>query len=548
MSPIRSLPSIHSMAVLLALTSVSVAQEASELSAPTEALIFKSGQSYVYREVDLEPGVRSTRVRLPDALHGTVWLESSDVELSRAIAREAKVLETEPITNLAGIVRRAIGHNVTMSVQTGTETRIVTGQVVRTINGARQTNRYGGVSPVPQPFLVVVQSGSTLSTYPLSSVVGVTTRDPELATADWTYQRESAVPVLDVEHAAVAPGATGRVGLAAMTGGLAWSPSYVLELDGDGPARLVGKAVIVNDSERLVDTRVRLVVGYPNLQFASVRSSLLPDVTVKSFREALGAQRPGGSGQSGAMSQIVSNTAMRNLGRQANAVGSLAAVAGEAAEDLYLYDVGRVSLEKGERAYLPLIEASVPIAHRFDWDLDDLVQNARFVSRSDEEPETIWHVLLLDNNTDAPWTTAPILIQGERGPLAQSLLNYTPAGSTDARVKMTKALNLVAESVEFRVGGSTAPRNESTLFGHRYESIEVQGRLELTNHSQKASPVRIRKTFSGDLISADGAPKVVGGVKRLGSVNVSRTAEWTFELEAGATWTAEYRYEVLIRR
>jgi hypothetical protein len=291
------------------------------------------------------------------------------------------------------------------------------------------------------------------------------------------------------------------------------------------------------------------VVGYPNLKLATVKSSLLPEVTLDMFRQMLAvADNSPEGGQLGHMSQMMSNTIAVGRAAMAGPSGPAGATPGEAAEDLYLYDIGRVTLAKGERAYVPLLEAKIPFRHRYDWDLPDQVnRHAQFVDREGQEPVPVWHVLQLENRTDAPWTTAPILIQGDKGPLAQSTILYTPH-ATETTVKLTKALNLVGETFEFRADDSNAPRDEVFVFSTRYEKIEVQGRIELTNRSTKLAPMRITKQLSGDVISAEGDPKIQGQAKGLGQVNASRTLTWTFDLAAGATWSAEYRYRVLIRR
>jgi hypothetical protein len=220
---------------------------------------------------------------------------------------------------------------------------------------------------------------------------------------------------------------------------------------------------------------------------------------------------------------------------------------GEAEEDLYIYDGGTLDLERGQRAYIPLFSADVPFAHRYDWDLEDRVDaHARFVQTS-PEPTPLWHVLRVNNTTRAPWTTAPILIHGAKGPLAQSQVTYTPVGR-EAIVRLTKALNLVGESVEYRTDDATSTREEVYLFGNRYELIAVKGQLNITNHSDRAAPIKVTKSLSGDVTSHTGDPVIRGRTKGLGQVNASRDLEWTVTVDPGQTWEATYEYRVLIRR
>lgn len=522
-------------------------RDARHLSAPVEALIFKSGQSYVYRDVPIEPGARTTELRLPEALRGTAWLASTDVEIEGATAREAVTIETEDVVDLAGVIQRAIGHDAILNIRLGSDVQPVSGKILRTIDGT--TPRWGATqrgNRVPA-LVAVVFSHGVVGTCQIRDVVGVVDLDPNRAIDDWTFARERRVPVLDVRHASLQQGAAGRLGVGALTSNWAWTPSYVLELRDDTPARLVGKAVLVNDSEPLFDTRVRLAIGYPNLEYGNVLSSLLPEVTLDAFRDALQRGPRDPTGRARVMSQTNVDLGRAAPSRPATVPGPVAQVPGRASEDFYVYPIGSVTLEEGERAHVPSLEAAVPISHRFDWDVEDLVKNGRFEVLEDREREPFWHVLLLDNNGKAPWTTAPVLIKGATGPLAQSTLHYTPAGAKHARVKLTKSLDLVDEASETRAEGTVAPRETVRVFGHLYEAIEIQGRLAVTNRSGESRPVRVRKSFSGDLMSADGEPDVSALAHRLWHVNVLRVATWDFELEAGERREVEFRYRVVIR-
>ena len=247
------------------------------------------------------------------------------------------------------------------------------------------------------------------------------------------------------------------------------------------------------------------------------------------------------------MSQIMSNVA--NFRTQAFAPAAPATPApGESEEDLYIYDAGTLDLERGQRAYVPLFKASVPFAHRYDWVIPDKVDRyARFKQTEQQSPIPLWHVLLVKNTTKAPWTTSPILIQSDKGPLAQSQINYTPPG-TEAVVRLTKALNLVGESLEYRADDSAAPRDEVRLFGNRYERINVKGQLKITNHGDREAPVKATTSISGDIVTHSGSPTFRGKAKSLGQVNASREIIWEVTVKPGETWEATYEYKVLIRR
>lgn len=537
---------LHALLLILALPACQTAQA----EPPDQALLFKSGQAFLRRSVPLEPSATTAELDLPPGVHGTIWLGSPSHTVLGGRASWAERTATFEADDLVDMLRLAVGKQVSLWVdEDGVADRVVRG-VVTSLLGPTARIAAGEALEPYEPNAVVVSTSSVDLTLPLYSIVGVSfaEQNPLQGAGPWICAATVEVPTLEVDLGStdIRHGPPSLL-LSYMANGLAWTPSYVLDLRGDNRAKLIGKAVVVNDLEDMVETDVGLVVGFPNIQFAGVQSSLLPEVTLQHVAAALSA---GPSQEMDSMSNVwmvqraVSAPAR---GRSAyEGAGGPASAAGESSEDLYIYRTGPLTLAKGERAYVPLVSEDVIFAHRYDWELPDQVDsNARFRSSGEHPP--VWHVLTLENETGAPWTTAPVLITNENGPLAQSSLDYTPIGG-EATVRLTQALNLVGQSLEYRADDAQAGREEFQLFGRRYELVLVKGSLELANHGEQPAPLRITKNISGDLQAADHDPKVQGRAKSLGRVNASRTITWEFTLEPGATWEATYEYRVLIRR
>lgn len=503
---------------------------------PRQALLFKSGQAYLERAVPIPPGTESMRLRLPEGIHGTTWLGAPAGRLVGARALLASDLVEREVTDLAGALRMAVGKSVVLEVAAGQQTASVGGRVERILE-APFIVPAGGSPELLSPSAVVIDGGQVI---PVNRIVGLRFA-PGAGELGWKFQAAVQRPVLDVTVGAHPE--PWDLSLSSMANGLAWAPSYVLELGAGGRARLVGKAVIVNDLEDLVDTELRLVIGYPNIQFANVRDPLLPEVTLGQFRAMLG--QPEMDQQLGVMLQ---NVAPARAAFGESVSGPAQPLAGEASEDLFIYELGKLSLRRGERAYLPLLEQEVDFQHRFDWELPDKVDRwANFMETPGTEEPPVWHVLRVRNSGAAPWTTAPVLILGELGPLAQSRLDYTPPGA-ETKVTITQALDLVGQSLEMRADGDRSPREAVILFGGSFERVRVKGSLELVNRSSRSAPMHVIKHLSGDLVSTPEGASVEGKALGLGQINASRTLRWDFELPPGQTWKAQYEYEVLIRR
>ena len=56
--------------------------------------------------------------------------------------------------------------------------------------------------------------------------------------------------------------------------GIGWFPDYSIVLDGNGRAKLMMRATLVDDGEDLRDTDVFFAVGYPNFAFGGTESPL----------------------------------------------------------------------------------------------------------------------------------------------------------------------------------------------------------------------------------------------------------------------------------
>ena len=542
--------------LLILLSAPALAQDSVASPRPTEALLFKSGQSYLFREIDVAEGATTARLAAPPAIHGTVWLGSEGFDILGASASWSIMEDEHEVVDLMGALRMALGREVTLEVTEGTQTTKLAGVVTRMLGTVQETPAGTRPRAIP-PQAIVLETRSRRS--PNTNAPAIEKVEERVLDArriigiefkgysglPWRFTSTSKSPVLDVS---LAPRQEGRrsLGLASMTDGLAWAPSCVLTLKEDGRAALVGKAIIINDLEDLQDTAVRLVVGYPNLRFAGVPSSLLPEVSFEQFRGYLST--PGASsmqGRAATLSQIMSNDAHWS---DSFVQGPAAPVAGESAEDLYIYEAGRLTLARGERAYVPLFESDIAFHHRFDWKLPDRVdEHARFRGDDADDPVPVWHVLRLENSTSAPWTTAPVLVRNHSGPLAQSQISYTAAGA-DTTVQLTKALDLVGDAIEYRADDARSSREEVRLFGYSYEVVTVNGKLELANRSGRVAPMRIEKLISGDIVSTTEEPQVKGRARGIGQINAERELVWEFELEPGKTWSADYQYRVMIRR
>ena len=224
-----------------------------------------------------------------------------------------------------------------------------------------------------------------------------------------------------------------------------------------------------------------------------------------------------------------------------------AAAAGQAAEDLFLYPLEDVTLEKKEVGYYPLFTEPVPYEHIYQWEIPDCVmQGERYQQRPEaarERPEEVWHSLRLENTTKVPWTTAPAETAQNGQILGQDILSYTPPGG-ESTVRITQAISVKATQTEVE---TARERNAAQFYGRSYDLVSVGGELSVENFLNKSIMLEITKTLSGEVKSS--APKadietVARGLRGVNPVNV---LTWTLELKPGQAQDVTYAYDVYVR-
>lgn len=490
---------------------------------PQRVTLFKNGFGIVNGRATLPEQVGPVRITpLPQAKLGSLWLGwDQETRLGEITARYVDITEKKAATSIPDLLKANEGKPVKLRVDdewlTGTLRPSDPGQLGDTL---------------------LLETEDTLAALPIASVQRV--QLPLDATTQ--VARSSRQPVLDFNLDQI--GEDPSLMVEYMASGIAWSPSYRVELVDQESARITAKAVIVNDLIDLDKVDVELVTGYPHLQYADKPSSFSP----ASLQQFLNSMRRNSNHDHQVgfhLQQALSNT--RSPRSTAGRVDNVP-LDGQTTEDLYFYPLTGVTLAKGERGYFQIFTETVPYQHVYTWDIPDAIDtDNRYRRRDDDEPdhEIVWHAISLTNTTNQPWTTAPGQTTKDSRVLGQDTLHYTPVGdSTDLRI--TQALAIKAEQFEYEI--ERAPELER-LYGSNYHKITIQGELVLNNRKGKDVNVRITKQVSGQVVSAQGDPTITKLATGLRKVNPRSELVWDVPLPADANGPVKrtYRYTVYIR-
>ena len=168
--------------------------------------------------------------------------------------------------------------------------------------------------------------------------------------------------------------------------GVRWGPTYRLDLadNGEGDrakpgnlnyARLDLQGEIINEAEDFVDIPVDLVVGVPNFRFKNIPSPLALE---KVMRNAL-AQAAPNLMRGGNFGNMMSNALFTQQsgqieegGEQVNTTAGGAQLPSElttaSGNDLFVYQLPKMSMKKGERVSTPILTAQVPYRNLHTWE------------------------------------------------------------------------------------------------------------------------------------------------------------------------------------
>lgn len=519
------------MAVLILSASLPVLAEQPSVTTRTRSVaVFKNGLGYFLQEGEarLSDGWAVSE-QLPEAALGTYWVGSpkAGVSVERLVALLENESHSVEVQNIQELLDANVGRRVRLTV------------------GDKQVE--GKLTGSPGTLALIETTTGTMAV----NKANISWVEIEGA-AEANHSITKKVKRLRFKIAGAKDTAPITIGY--LQKGITWSPAYLVELMDDKKARVTMQGLLANDALNLEKVDVYFVVGYPNFMYSDIISPLALTQSVTDFIQNL--NRPQTT-YAGVAAQSMSNLYAGDF-MEARAPGgpggfgysSGTETPGAPEEDLFLYQVKDVSLNKGERAYYTVFTAEVPYEHIYEWTVPDFsgVQSNGYIdqSRRPEEirPEDqIWHKLRLTNTSKFPWTTAPGMATSEGQPLSQDTLNYTSKGAK-GDLKITVATDIRGKHSQTE----RSRENDSlkTSWG-TFAKVTSDGELVLKNFKSRAVTVTVKKRVTGEVITAsdDGkTEKVSEGIK---AVNPTSVITWDIPLKAGEEKTISYTYFTYVR-
>ncbi|OFX44237.1 MAG: hypothetical protein A2046_07705 [Bacteroidetes bacterium GWA2_30_7] len=496
----------------------------SQSSLPMKKIsLFKNSTCLVSKEGQLKVKDGSLTLPIPaSALYGTFWIGSAKENSLKSIVFKTDTLKTSTTAKYTDqIIRANIGSDAILTLQSGEKNeKNISGKIL---------------SYIPESGLVKIKEESGKITYinyqkieylSFSSDNSKFMNDSITRTAKLNFEKSSENASLMEYY---------------LQQGMNWIPSYFLKITNDKEARLEMKATIENYAEDITDVEAEVVVGAPQLYYGQ----MLDPVTYNYITQA--------SSTYSTLSYIDNNMLSNSLaqvqtaspyGRAADGDSyytSSYTTEGEKNNDLYYYNLGKISLPKNSKGIFPVFASTLGYKDIYKAEITDKVNYAsNMYCNTNEDNCDVYHSIELKNSTNFPFTTACVMVVTEKGQfMAQDQLKYTPTGAVSV-IKLSKAIDVVMKNSEEEV---TRVDNYKKIGKTTYNKVTIRGTITVENLQPKQVAIDVIKHVNGS-VTNNGDSKVKKQ-KTYNSVNPYSDMNWTVALNSGEKKTLTYEYEVL---
>ena len=476
-----------------------------------EVTVFKDGNAFVLHQGSMPTDGMGNVIMdyLPAPVLGTFWpfVAQKEVKLSAVTAGQRRVAVERSALSIQELIEANPGASVEITETPCTNLQLavsypatilgLTGRSSKELEASAPPNS-GDLLPL-KGRVVLLKTATGTKAVQLDKIQDVTFKESlKSAGSDVEFRN---LLTLQLDWGGHKPRESVEMGLMYLQKGIRWIPEYKVTLDGQGKAIVKMQATILNELTDMKDVTCHLVVGVPSFQFKDAVDPMALQQNLARLSQFFNEQSVGGS-------QMISNAMMTQAPRMEETAKSPnlgPEISGsEQVEDLHIFTVNHVTLRKGERMVVSVLEFTVPYHDIFVLDLpftppSDVWshfnnQQQTELTRLLNTPKVI-HKIRLDNQSNHPFTTAPTLIMNGNQVLGQGLMTYTSVGSSSD-------LNVgTAVDIQVRKNETETNRTPNACNWHKesYDLVELSGSVTLINHSKQIVDVEIVRHVLGDV-------------------------------------------------
>jgi hypothetical protein len=526
--------SIGLLPVLIAAQSGEISAQKLSFVSPqvVSVSLFKNGYCFVTRRIPIT-GAQTNIIEVPQASLGTLWFWTPAGELkSISTASTPEVLMVDSsVTSLLSALKLNIGKVASVELKSPNSTVYLLEGKIKSCDGEA----------------LIIETAKGVSAVPTGSVISVSSVDKEFK---WTQKIESKS---DKKFYQLNTVGSKEVMMMSLEKGATWAPAYAVDIGDPEKLTFASKAIILNDTLNMPKSNLRLITGFPNLQFKDMLDPFSSNMTADNWVNSLAgpvafptAGGLGGGGRGGLMSQnaygAMEDKTVEWGGANAGESG------GEQIGDLFFYDLPNFELKKGIRTYQSLFKFDSSYEHIYTWDIADQVDPSgvyRAIPANQPQVEEVWHTVKFKNSSGKPLTTAVATIFSKGELIGQTTLDYSAVGS-DCKVRINKALDVRADANEEEVERQRGAIKDQ-YNNPKFDLVTVKGLLEVTNARKEEVQMTIVKNLTGEYLSGTGNPQQVKTTKGLRQMNPSMKLTWKPKVKGnGEKLRLEYSYKLYV--
>jgi hypothetical protein len=522
-----------SIAAVLLFASPLWAQETPAKGKIVAVDLFKNGLAVVKYEVTLGKSGTYILNDAPNPVHGTFWIESAVPVEAAMKMRDVEVPATEALPG--NFQEDLAGKQVTLHFK-GQNRPPVTGVMMKLKQ--EKSDEPPAVRYLreerPAPKYLVLQTTKSRIFVEAADVLSVEAED----VGDKVIRRK---PRLLLTLGKTDKAET-KVALRYITHGITWAPSYRIDISDPKSLSLEQHATVKNELKDLEGAEIRLISGYPSVQYSYVSSLLNPETNINRFLSELnnGRNRGNNFNDNGVVSQ---QTSIGNSYLPGPAGVTGAVPTGEGV-DVHYQPIGKRTLAEGESLALTVSQGKANYERIVEWFVTDNRDESNSRDRGDDE--SAWDALKFKNPLTFPMTTGPATVTANGSFNGQRTSYWVNAGE-ETMLRVEKALSVRTLSTENeRIGKDDGGREHTWIGGRQYRKATVDGELTVNNHRKETISMVIRRRFSGELLKAEGDPKASLSAEGVVSVNKRNELLWSLPLKAGEEKKLKYSYTVLV--
>jgi hypothetical protein len=495
-----------------------------------EVTVFKDGHAFMLHEglVNVDEKGEVQLDYLPRAVLGTFWVAPMDskAKLQSVVSGTRIVTARRTTLNTAELIEANVGKRIRITdpaMKQAYEGTII-GVPQQTTEELARTGVPGTVPQLPvrgQVLMLKIAEG--IKAIPLSSVAlqEVTFLDEPTT----TLARDEFRNIMTLKFGPEYAGKSVRIAMAYVQRGVRWIPSYRIDIDGKGKAKVALQGTVINELKDFQDARVHLVVGVPSFMFKDTVDPISMQESVAQLGAAFGGNT------ASQMPNFFNNAIMSQQARMseyrgnsgpgpaaADAVDLGPEVKGStASEDLFVFTLDHMTLKKGQRMVIGVasyelgyddiykldLQFAPPMEAMRNFNNEQQMEMAKLMSGP-----KVKHMIRMKNTASQPITTAPAVIAMDGQMMGQGLTTYTAVGG-QCDVELTVAIEVSASRSDTE---TVRTPNAIHINGNDFEKVDLAGRITLVNRKKQAVDVEVTRSVLGKVSKAgqDGAITQLG--------------------------------------